>query len=261
MSPSSSANGSSTATTATTSSVAKNSATTNGPAPDTDAAVPPLKQASSAWREFQEATKKMLKHSRTYSDIELTMDRQSAMELELQTLKDKVLRLESNQQTQIIGFEARYDEWKDEKYLLENQKKKVEGEMAKKHKREIEQAEKALANETERANTLAKRLDRANAQVSLVKKELAVCNDKLHEWESYTTKLNDVDFETLLVDCRSMGILSNILTISSLRRVKLNQLFEDCYSLVNTHFGLDLPSELLVVRFIHLPRSLQAKAT
>jgi hypothetical protein len=261
MSSSSSADGSSTATTATTASVAKDSTTTNGPAPDTDSAVSVPKQASSAWREFQEATEKMLKHSGTYSDIELAMDRQSAMELELQGLKDQVLRLESNEHNQIRGFEARYDEWRDEKSLLENQKKKLEGEMAEKHTREMEQAEKALADETKRANTLAKRLERVNAQMSLREKELAVCNDKLQDWESYTTKLKYVDFETLLVDYCSMRILSNILTISSPRSEKLNKLFRDCYSLVNTHFGLDLPLELLDVRFTHLPRSLRAKAT
>jgi hypothetical protein len=264
MSSTSSADGNSTAstaTTATTGGVAKNSTTTNGPAPDTDTAVSTSKRASSAWREFQEATEKMLKHSGTYSDIELAMDRQSAMELELQGLKDQVLRLESNEHNQIRGFEARYDEWRDEKSLLENQKKKLEGEMAEKHTREMEQAEKALADETERANTLAKRLERANAQMSLVKKELVVCNDKLRDWESYTTKLKEVDFETLLVDCCSMRIRSNILTISSPRSVKLNQLFRDCYSLVNTHFGLDLPLEPPVVRSTHLPRSLRAKAT
>jgi hypothetical protein len=261
MPSSSSDNGSSTATPATTGSVAKNSTTTNGPTPDTDTAITPLKQASSAFREFQEANKKLLKYSRAYSDIERTMDQQSAMELELQTLKDRILHLESNQHSQIRVFEARYDQWKSEKSILEHQKKKVEEEMARKHAREMTQAEKALADETERADTRAKKLDKVSAQVSLVKKELAVCNGKLQEWESYITKLKDVDFETLLVDCCSMGIHSNILTISSLRKTKLTQLFQDCYDLVDAHFGLDLPSELLDVRPTHSPRSPQAKAT
>lgn len=52
------------------------------------------------------------------------------MELELQTQKGQILHLELNQQSQIKAFEARYDEWKDEKSLLEHQKKKVEEEMA-----------------------------------------------------------------------------------------------------------------------------------
>jgi hypothetical protein len=261
MPSSSSENGSSTTTTAITGSVTKNSTTTNGTTPDTDTAISPPKQASSAFREFQEANKKLLKYESAYSDIERTMDRQSVMELELQTLKDKILDLESNQHNQIRAFEARYDQWKDEKSLLEHQKEKIEEEMAKKHAREMAQAETDLADETERANALDKKLEKVSAQWSLVKKELAVCNGKLQEWESYTTKLKDVDFETLLVDCCSMGIGSNILTISSLRETKWNQLFQDCYSLVNVHFGLDLPSELLLVRCTHSPRSSQAKAT
>jgi hypothetical protein len=261
MSSSSSVDGSSTATTATTDSVTKNSTATNGPAPDTDTAVSTPKQASSVWQEFQEVTKKLFKHSRFYSDIEQTMDRQSAMVLELQTLKGRVLQLESNQQNQIRAFEARYDEWKAEKSLLEHQKKKVEEEITAKHAREMVQAEKDLVDETERSNALAKRLERMNAEVNLVKKELVVCNDKLREWESYSTKLKDVDFESLLVDYCSMGIRSNMLTISSLRKTTLNQFFRDCYNLVDAHFGLDLPSELLAVRSTHSPRSLRAKAT
>jgi hypothetical protein len=261
MSSISSTDGSSTATTATTGSVAKNSTTTNGPAPDTDTVVSTLKQASSVWREFQEVTIKLFRHSRAYSDIEQTMDRQSVMELELQTQKGQILHLELNQQSQIRAFEARYDEWKDEKSLLEHQKKKVEEEMADRHAREMVQVEKDLVDETERANALVKRLERATTEVNLVKRELAVCNDKLQGWESYTTKLKDVDFESLLVDYCSMGIRSNMLTISSLRKTTLNQFFRDCYNLVDAHFGLDLPSELLAVRSTHSPRSLRAKAT
>lgn len=70
------------------------------------------------------------------------------------------------------------------------------------------QVEKDLVDETERANALVKRLERATTEVNLVKRELAVCNDKLQGWESYTMKLKDVDFESLLVDYCSMGIRS-----------------------------------------------------
>lgn len=133
------------------------------------------------------------------------MGRQRALELELQTQKDRILHLESYQQTQISAFEERYDKWEKEKSSLEIQRKKAEDGMAEKHAREMVEADKDLRHETERANSLAKRLDRANAEVNLVKKELAVCNDKLQEWESYTAKLKKVDFESLLVTLSLYG--------------------------------------------------------
>lgn len=261
MSESSSADDSSSATTATSDSVANSTTASSRPAADTDPAVSTRKQASGVWREFQEITKKMFKHSRAYSDIEKTMDRQNTMEVELQTQKARIVLLESNQQTQIRGFEERYDEWTKERDALELQKRTYEEEMAEKHAREMVEAEKDLVRETERGNTLVKRLEKANAEVSLVKKELEVSKEKLQEWESYTDKLKDVDFESLLVDCCSMGILSNILTISSLRKTKLNEFFQDCYNLVDANFGLDLPPELLAVRSTRSSPFLWAKAT
>jgi hypothetical protein len=59
-----------------------------GRPPDTEPTVSMLKQASGVWREYQEMTAKLFRHSHVYSDIEQTMDRQRALELELQTQKE-----------------------------------------------------------------------------------------------------------------------------------------------------------------------------
>jgi hypothetical protein len=248
MSSSSSTDESSTATTTTAGSVINNATASSKHAPDADFAVSTPEQASSVWREFQEISEKLLRHSHAYSDIGGFMERQSAMELQLQEQKDHIHYLELQQQYQIKNFEARYDDWKKEKTSLELEKKSVEDKMAEKHRREMQQVDKDLMHETERAKTLVKKLDRANAEASLVKKDLAVCKDKLQEWELYTTQLKDVDFESLLVYCCPVCIISSILTILSLRERKLTKLFQDCYRLVDAHFSLDLPAELLAVR-------------
>ena len=247
-SSSSSTDDDSTATTPITESVPKVATASSGPAPGADPAIPTLKQASSIWREFQDITEKLLVHSGAYSDIEQSIDRQSAMELEIQTQKVRIQNLESNQQSQIKAFEARYDEWKDERSLLEDQRKQVEEKMAENHAREMDEAGQELVHQTERAKSLAKRLERVNEDVILAKKEFGVCNDKLQQWESYTNKLKDVDLKSLLVDRCSIGINHNILTVRLHRTTKWDQLFRDCYNLVDAHIGLDLPSELLAVR-------------
>lgn len=191
-----------------------------------------------------------------YSDIEKIMEHQHALELQLQTQRERIHHLESNEQYQIGLYEARYDNWKKEKTALELEKKRVEEENVEKHKREMLQVEKDLVHETERANTLVKKLERANSDANVAKKDLEFYKEKLQGWEQYTTQLKHVDFASLLVYCCPICILFNTLTISSFRRTNLTKFFRDCYNLVKTHFCNDLPSELLAVRSKCLPRSL-----
>ena len=184
------------------------------------------------------------------------MEHQHIVELQLQTQRERINHLESNEQHQIALYEARYDDWKKEKTALELAKKRVEEEMTEKHKREMLQVEKDLVHETERANALVKKLERANSDANVAKKDLEYYKEKLQGWEQYTTQLKDIDFASLSVYCCPKCILSNTLTISSLRRTNLTKFFRDCYKLVETHFCIDLPSELLAVRSQCLPRSL-----
>jgi hypothetical protein len=182
----------------TTASVANSVTTTSIPsAPSNDPAVTEPKEASSVWREFQGVLKKMSRHSRVYSDIERTMDRQSVMELELETQKERVSSLETSREERTKEFEARYDKWKEEKTMLILQKDRVRDEMTAMHAEELRGVKMELLAERERANSLNRKLDRVNTEASLTEKKLAICNERLNEWERYTSLLNDVDFEAL----------------------------------------------------------------
>ena len=194
-------NDSSKSTSNTTVSITHRATASGKPAPDTDPSPSGPKQASSVWREFQDVTKKLFRHSRAYADIERTMERQSAMEAEVQAQKDRISHLESNQQNQMDGFEARYEIWRKEKATLEFEKKKAEDEMAAEHTRKMSEVERRLRREVEKADSLAKLLERVNTEASLAKKELAVCKDRLQEWDRYINLLKDVDFDSLSVNC------------------------------------------------------------
>lgn len=169
----------------------------NSSAPDIDPATSGPKQASSAWHEFSVAAKRLFKHSHVYADIERTMNQQQAMETELQTQKERISSLESSRQERIKEFELRYDEWNEEKTALLRHNERVKIEMTAKHAEEMREVKAELDAERERANTLNKRLDRASSEVNLTQKELDICNERLKEWDRYTSLLIDVDFELL----------------------------------------------------------------
>lgn len=201
----------------TTISAVNNGTPPNNSAPDTNP-----KQASKAWREFSGAVKRLLKHEDVYSDIDRAVNQQHAIEIKLQTQKDamevefrtqkgameaklqtqknQILQLESRNKDQLLEFESRYDEWKDEKALLEFQANSVKDDVVATHAREMEDVKEMLRLEKERANSLSKKLERASTEAKLTKHELAISNDRLKEWERYTALLKDVDFESLLVN-------------------------------------------------------------
>ncbi len=180
--------------------VTNSAITSTSSAPDTDAATSGLKQGLTVWQEFQEATKKVFRHSDVYDEIERTMERQSALESELQISKDRILELESNKQNQISAFETRYDQWKADKKTLEQQRISTQRAMVTRHNEEIQKAKRCLTSEKGRADSLTRKLDRATADTNLMSKELDIRNDQLREWERYTIPLKHVDFASMLVD-------------------------------------------------------------
>jgi chromosome segregation ATPase len=198
-SSSSDSTGQSRSATSTTTSVTDRATASSTPSPGTNLATSAEQNASSLWREFQDVTKKIFRHRRMYDEIERTMERQSAMEAKVQEQQDRISNLESNQQSQLHSFEKRYDTWKQEKVRLESEKKKAEGEMTAEHTRKMEDMKQQLRRETGRADFLAKEQERAKKEANLAKNELEVCKSRLQFWECHTSRLKDVNFDSLLV--------------------------------------------------------------
>ena len=72
-----------------------------------DSIIPKTKQASSSWRDFEDALKGISKYSGIYSNIGEALDRQSALELETRT-KDKLISsLRLTSEAQVEQFEKR----------------------------------------------------------------------------------------------------------------------------------------------------------
>lgn len=72
----------------------RSTATSKALTPSKDPLASRAKQASTAWRSFEDAVKNMIDYSPIFSEIEVAMDRHSAMELETKTKEQCIAALE-----------------------------------------------------------------------------------------------------------------------------------------------------------------------
>jgi chromosome segregation ATPase len=95
-----------------------------------------------------------------------------------------------SRQERIKEYEARYNEWKEEKTTLICQNERVKNVMTAKHAEEVRKVKTELEAKRGKANTLNKRPDRLTVEVSLIEKKLAICYKRLKEWGCYTSCLS-----------------------------------------------------------------------
>ncbi|KAI9808034.1 MAG: hypothetical protein M1827_007540 [Pycnora praestabilis] len=182
------------------------------------------RHASRSWREFMESFRTMSKYSDEYSNIEATMDRQSAMELDIATKDACISCLSSTNQTQMDGFEERYRKWNEEKMGIELREAGVKAELTATAAREMKEMRKELEYEKSKVAMQNEKLERASSKMEQMKTEYNFCNARLRKWENYTSLLKDVDFAVF--------------------GGKMAQLFQRCQDVVNRHMLANLSAEL-----------------
>ena len=173
-----------------------------------DSIISNTKQASSSWREFEDALKGISKYSRIYSSIEVAFDRQSALELETRT-KDKLISsLQLTNEAQVEQFEKRYSKWDKEKDRLDLKIANMKAEAAAQaeailseqkdaYTRKAREIEKKLEAEKATTATLTEKLERASTRMERIEMELSLGNRRLREWEGHISMLEDMDIKAL----------------------------------------------------------------
>ena len=169
-------------------------------------------QASSAWRNFEDAVKNISEHSSVFSKITEAMDQHNALEVEGQKKDKRIADLELGFQVQMDEHEKRYNKWKEEKSQFEQRAVATKAEltaqtqgMLKKQRitstQDMEKLKKELEAEKKTLATLRLELEKANAKTHKVDKELRHCTEQLSEWKGYLSSLKDIDFKALYADC------------------------------------------------------------
>ncbi|MCJ1434813.1 hypothetical protein MMC27_004183 [Xylographa pallens] len=202
------------------SSASNGASTTNGKIPNNPAgttstsAVPKdstifrTKQASSSWRNFEDALKGISKYSRIYSNIEGALDRQSALELETGT-KDKLISsLQLTNEAQVQQFEKRYSIWDKEKNCLDLKITNMKAEAAAQaegilneqkdaYTRKAREIQEELEAEKVTTATLTEELLKASTRMERTEMELSLGNRRLRDWEGHVSMLKDMDIKAL----------------------------------------------------------------
>jgi len=166
------------------------------------------KQASIALRNLEDALRNISEHSPVLSKAAQLMDRQCAMELEIQMKAKRIADLELSFLVQTEEFGKRYTKWNEQQSQLEDQVRKTEVDLTAKardtseeqkvaHAREVGELRKELGTQKQLLETEKKKvatrtqgLDEANAKASMAEA-------RLKEWERYVSLLKDVDFKVL----------------------------------------------------------------
>jgi predicted RNase H-like nuclease (RuvC/YqgF family) len=183
-------------------------AAVNALAPSKDPMVSRAKQASTAWRSFEDAMKNMIHYSPIFSEMEAAMDRHSVMELETKTKDQRIAALEFSFQVQTEESGKLYMKWIEEKTQLEKKVAAVQNDanaheksLLKRqnaiHVQEMEQLKKELSAEKQKVDSLKNGFEKVTTGMQKTKDELNRCAGKLSEWEIYSSLLNDVDFKLL----------------------------------------------------------------
>lgn len=166
------------------------------------------RQASRAWRVFEDALREMSKHSQWFSQFEEAMDRHSAMELETQTKNMRIATLESSYDVQLEKFGKCYIKWEGEKSQLERKLVNIKDEITTEaqgmlekrktsHARELGEVRKELEVERKRVEKLTRERERIDAETKKVETILNHRTKQLENWEGYVSLLKDVDFKVL----------------------------------------------------------------
>ena len=166
------------------------------------------KQASSAWRSFEDAWRNISEHSPTFLQIAEAMDRHDAMQIATQKKDQNIAELESAIQIQIDQHEKRYTKWRQEKSQLEQQAIDLKANLSTQaqntlkkqkatHVQEVEKLKKELEAERKTVATLKGELERASARTKSAEEERSCCVKQLGEWKGYLSLLKDIDFKKL----------------------------------------------------------------
>lgn len=176
--------------------------------PSKDPSISRAKQASTAWRSFEDAMKNIIDYSPIFSEMEAAMDRHSAMELETKTKDQRIAALEFSFQVQTEESGKHYMKWIEEKTQLEKKVAAVQNDanaheqcLLKKqkaiHVQEMEQLKKELCAEKQKVDLLKNELEKVKTAMQKTKDELNRCAGNLSEWEGYFSLLKEVDFKVL----------------------------------------------------------------
>jgi len=151
---------------------------------------------SDDWKEWEQSTKKMLKHSEVYSKMDEIMD-DYAKQKERADLNEKMLKeFENYKKVQINDFAKACNEWKEEEKKL---RRNIED--AQSRSRDVYSVKmKGLQDELEAA-TIAKQLlqsqlDTTNQDCKEAKHELELWRKKIQRYDEDLAILDDTALET-----------------------------------------------------------------
>ena len=187
--------------------------------------MPHAKQASSIWRDFENALKALTEHSSLFSTVVETVDQYNALKNEVQQKNARIDKLESSHEIHIEQSTKRQNKWEKEKTELERRLseekiqgerkvKKIENDLATKarvdsekqaanYSQEIKELKKELSTEKKKVAARNEELEKANTKAKADEVELGRYTNRLKEWESYLSLLKTVDFAALCVICRA----------------------------------------------------------
>ncbi|MCJ1377893.1 hypothetical protein MMC17_000989 [Xylographa soralifera] len=207
------------------------------------------KQASSAWRSFEDAWKNISEHSPVFLQIAEAMDRHNTMQDATQKKDKNIAELKSTIQIQMDQHEIRYTKWRQEKSQLEQRAINLKTDLSTHangllkdqkatHIQEVKKLTKELEAERKAVATLKEELEKARTRTGRVEEELSCYAKQLSEWEGYLSLLKDIDLKKLEIDVK--------------------QLFTRCRRIAHNHFLRELPDQLFTdSRWENLPRSLE----
>jgi len=181
------------------------------------------KQVLQDWIDFQDILERVSKHTREYSDMDRIIKENSTMQSALAqktaelSEKDKLISLMKTQM--LDGFEARYKKWDNETSDLKRQlgREKSQAE------RKVQSMEAKLTSLQGNVDSLDSRLAQATEEADFARKERDINKHRLQEWDNYLSQLKDMNLNDL--------------------GVKLDQIFQRCFNVMNTTFSIDLPSQ------------------